>query len=158
MASHTLRARLGLGDFLNRLFDMGLEFCLAVILVVNGRAALYSGQAHHKSVAPFLSSALRFLSPDARWLGATLALLGALQGILVLHSAWNKGQNFLARTFFCGVGMLFYAAISVSVVTGTEPPIAAERYEANAAFFFFGCVVLAGRALPLSRSARRGKT
>lgn len=143
---HIERTRLSLGVSINRLYENGLFFALVLEFLVNGRAALYS--AHHRhSVAPFLGSALKILSPNADLEGWFLIGFGAVLLALTVRFVLTGVRMVGTHTWLAFLGMGVYVAISVAIVTGIEPPIAAERYEETAFLFFLAFVVNLSRFL-----------
>lgn len=132
-------ARLGLGDFLNALFERGLELALGGAAIINGRLASVAA-------APFLRSCLAILSPSAQVWALVLYGFGALQITVVLASILKPDLKGL-RAFTSALGMALYLAITVAILTSSEPHQVAERYAWGACWFGLCAVVLGARAL-----------
>jgi len=139
--------RLLVGVYVDRLYENGLMVALTLGLLINGRAALYSANRSHASVAPFLNSALKFLSPNPVWEGWFFIGFSAVLGLVTACYVFWEHRMMGTRIFLAFLGMAVYIGVSVAIVTGTEPPIAAERYEVAAFLFFVAFIVNLSRFL-----------
>lgn len=129
-------------------FERGLEIALAGSLIINGRS-VFVARMNGEPLAPFLSSALSFLSPKPLIIAVFLILAGCLY-LAVLFSSVRSDRH-LGRALMSWVAMLTYAAISFAVLTGFEPKQSAERFGWWAVLAFLCAVRLGSRAIAENR-------
>jgi len=136
--------RLRLAQAWEEVFERGLEIALAGILIIDGRS-VFTLRQNGEPLAPFLSSALDILSPKPQNVAVTLILFGCLY-LAVLSLSVRSGK-YLGRTVMAALALLTYVAIAFAVMTGLEPPQAADRFLWYAALSFLCVVHLGSRAI-----------
>ena len=138
------RVRRFLGWMLLEWHERGLEFAVAVATIINARATLFT-TSEGRSLAPFLSSALDFLTREPTLWASFLATVGALHLMLVLLSF---GRSWLfPRAIACMGQAMVYVAVSVAILTGPAPHQAGERYILTAWMTFWVGVALLTQAV-----------
>ena len=145
------RARLTIGTIINRLYENGLILCLAVSLIVNGRAALHSATSTEE-IIPFLHSDLRLLNANPATVGWALSLYGVLLLIVMAAAILWEWRCLMIRVLLAFGGIFVYIILTVATLTGPHSPVAAERYETTCALFLLAFIV------NLSRSLAKGDT
>lgn len=140
-----------LGYFLNLLFQRGLEFALAMVTIINGRAAL-SSDLGARPLAPFLHSALSQLSHEPYVWSLFLISIGTVHLLVLLGTLF--GKRTAKRAIMAFIQTAVYVAITTAILTSDEPIQSAERYAMSAAMAFLCFVVLTARTI--SEMAKQG--
>lgn len=131
------------GIILNTIFQRGLEFGLAGISIINGRAAF--GTIEGKPLAPFLFSALSQLSKEPYIWAISLIGVGMIHCVVLLWTFNSEKPR--ARAVIAFAQTIAYVTVSIAILTGKQPDMAAERYIWNGSLAFLCFVVLLARAI-----------
>lgn len=116
------------------------EFGLGCSAIINGVQVLSLGRDGH-SLAPFLSSAFRWLSFDAPlWVGA-LAIVGVVR-LFCLGLGMARNNAYLPRGIISLVDAGLWTAVVAAILTGPEPPVVAARYSIAALLSYVVALVL----------------
>ncbi len=149
--SRVNKVRRMMGWLLHEWFERGLEFALAGASIVNARATLFQTSDGHP-LAPFLLSALEFLSRAPVMWTVFLAIVGASHMAIVLASFGRDW--FPIRALACMIQTAVYVAVSAAIITGPAPHQAGERYYFTSWLAFLAAVALLSQALHSGRQHR----
>ena len=140
--------RLRIANVLENIFERGLEIELAGLLIIDGRS-VFSTRLNGEPLAPFLTSALKYLATNPLIVAEFLILAGCLHLAILFRSV--RSGKYLGRALMAALALLTYVAIAFAVVTGLEPNQAAERFEWKAVLAFVCVVYLGSRAVAQMR-------
>jgi len=140
--------RLRLSSALEDVFERGLEIGLAGSLIIDGRS-VFAMRTSGEALAPFLTSALKYLSPSSQIVAFFLILSGCLHLAILGFSV--RSDKYLGRALMSALALLTYVAVGFAVVTGLEPKQAAERFAWAAVLAFICTVYLGSRAVAKNR-------
>lgn len=134
----------------------GFEFALAVATIINAHYALLR-RPDGSPVAPFLITGVRGFSYEPRAVSLLFGVYGVI--LLWLFFSNNRGgelsRGLLVRAVAHSVLVVFYLAITLAILRGTEPPAGCERYAFTA--FVAMCCVACHLRLMVDRRKAGGK-
>ncbi len=136
--------RLRLAAAWEDVFERGLEIALAGSMIIDGRSVFATRQSG-EPLAPFLTSALNYLSPSPQIVAVFLILAGCLYLAILGFSV--RSEKYLGRALMSALALLTYVAVAFAVATGLEPNQAAERFAWLATLAFVCVVHLGSRAV-----------
>lgn len=142
--------RLRLAAVWEDVFERGLEIALAGSMIIDGRSVFAMRQSG-EPLAPFLTSALKYLSPSPQIIAFFLILTGCLHLAILFFSV--RSEKYLGRALMSALALLTYVAVAVAfaVATGLEPKQASERFAWLAVLAFVCVVHLGSRAVAKTR-------
>lgn len=143
--------RLRLATALENVFERGLEIALAGNMIIDGRS-VFAMRQNGEPLAPFLSSALKFLSPNPQIEAFFLIMVGCLHLIILGFSV--RSDKYTGRALMSALALFTYVAVAFAVVTGLEPNQAAERFAWSAVMAFVCVVYLGSRAV--AKACKKG--
>ena len=129
-------------------FERGLEIALAGSMIIDGRA-VFSTRLNGDPLAPFLTSAISYLSPMPQLIAFFLILVGCTHLLILLFSV--RSDKYLGRALMSALALITYVGVGFAVLTGLEPKQASERFAWMAVLAFVCVVHLGSRALAKSR-------
>lgn len=125
MSTRIEAARKRFSQFALEWFERGLEFALAAGTFANG-VLVFGQRRDGSSLAPYLSSALSYLSYEPRQWAITLFFISLVYHVVLIHSIYR--ETLKLRLAMASMLFLFYLVVAVTVLTGDESFVGSIRY------------------------------